>query len=66
MSAPIAYSLKGAADATGLSTSKIKAAIGSGRLRAKKSEVDPDGNPVGVWVIPAASLQAYIDGLADA
>lgn len=62
----ISYSLEGAADATGLSTSALKRAIKSGHLRAKKSATDADGEPTGVWVIPAASLQAYIDGLVDA
>lgn len=63
---PISYSLKGAAAATGLSPSAIERAIRSGHLRAKKSSKDADGNPTGVWVIPAASLQSYIDGLVDA
>lgn len=66
MSAPISYSLKGAAAATGLSASALERAIKSGHLRAKKSSTDADGNPTGVWVIPATSLQAYVDGLVDA
>lgn len=64
--APISYSLKGAAAATGLSSSALERAIKAGHLRAKKSATDPDGNPAGVWVIPATSLQAFIDGLVDA
>lgn len=63
---PLAYSLAGAVEASGLSKSTLERAIRAGRLRAKKSDVDADGNPAGVWVIPAASLQAFIDGLVDA
>lgn len=66
MSTPISYSLSGASAATGMSRSTLERAIHAGHLRAKKSSVDADGNPVGTWVIPAASLQAFVDGLVDA
>lgn len=66
MTTPISYSLKGAAEATGLSQSALDRAIKAGHLRAKKSSQDAEGNPTGVWIIPAASLVAYIDGLVDA
>lgn len=66
MNTPISYSLPGAVEATGLSRTTLMRAIGSGKLRAKKSGEDGDGNPVGHWVIPAAALQAFIDGLVDA
>lgn len=62
----LSYSLAGAVAATGLSRSTLERAIRSGRLRAKKSDTDEDGNPTGVWVIPAKSLRDYIDGLVDA
>lgn len=58
--------MAGAVAASGLSKSTLERAIRSGRLRAKKSDVDNDGNPCGVWVIPATSLAAYIDSMADA
>jgi hypothetical protein len=66
MTAPISYSLKGAAAATGLSPSTLERAIKAGRLRAKKSSEDADGNPVGTWVILASALKSYVDGLVDA
>lgn len=66
MTAPLSYSMPGAVEATGLSRSQLERAIRAGKLRAKKSSEDADGNPTGVWVIPAESLKAYIDGLVDA
>ena len=66
MTAPISYSMRDAVAATGLSRSTLERAIGTGALRAKKSGRDTDGNPAGVWVIPADSLRAFIDGLVDA
>lgn len=63
---PVSYSLAGAAAATGLSKSTLQRAIRAGRLRAKKSDADEDGNPVGVLVIPHADLQRFVDGLVDA
>lgn len=66
MTTPLSYSLLGAVEATGLSRATLMRAIGSGRLKAKKSSEDADGNPVGSWVIKADALQAFIDGLVDA
>lgn len=66
MTTPLSYSMAGAAAATGLSRSTLERAIKSGDLKAKKSAVDEDGYPCGVWVIPATALEAYIDGLVDA
>lgn len=63
---PISYSMPGAIAATGLSRATLERAIHDGRLKAKKSSTDADGNPAGVWVIPAKELQAFIDGLAAA
>lgn len=62
----LAYSMPGAVKATGLSRNTLMKAIGSGKLKAKKSDLDEYGNPVGVWVIPADALRDFIDGLADA
>ncbi|MFT3871576.1 MAG: hypothetical protein QM714_02850 [Nocardioides sp.] len=64
--APISYSLAGAALATGLSKATLDRAIKAGHLQAKKSSIDEDGNPVGSWVITADALRAYVDGLPDA
>lgn len=63
---PLSYSMAGAVAATGLSRSHLERAIHAGHLKAKKSGMDADGNPAGVWVLPAAALQDYIDGLVDA
>jgi len=62
----LAYNMAEAAAATGLSEKRIKRAIAAGELKAHKSGVDKDGNPVGVYVIPAKALEAWIDGLAVA
>lgn len=66
MTGPLSYSMPGAVAATGLSRSALERAIRTGALRAKKSSTDDDGNPTGVWVIPADSLKSFIDGLIDA
>lgn len=66
MSDVLSYSLPGAVKATGLSRRTLERAIASRQLKAKKSSVNADGDPVGVWVIPAEELKAYIDGLPDA
>lgn len=63
---PLAYSMAGAVEASGMSKSALERAIRDGRLKAKKSSVDEDGNPVGVWVIKRDALEAFIDGLVDA
>lgn len=63
---PLAYNMAGAVAASGMSRSALERAIRDGRLRAKKSSVDDDGNPVGNWIITAPALQAFIDGLVDA
>ena len=63
---PVSYSMAGAVAASGLSVASLKRAIKAGTLRAKKSAVDADGNPAGVWLITHAALAAYVDSLADA
>lgn len=62
----ISYNMAEAAEATGLSEKRIKRAIAAGELQAHKSGKDKDGNPVGIYVIPAKALEAWIDGLAVA
>lgn len=66
MSEPISYNLRGAAEATGLSPSTLERAIKAGRLRAKKSGKDEDGNPIGSYVITADELRSYVKSLVDA
>lgn len=64
--AVLSYSLPGAVLATGLSRRTLERAIATGKLRAKKSTVDANGDPAGVWVIPASALAKFIDELPDA
>lgn len=66
MTEPLSYTLRTAALATGLSKTHLVTAINAGKLRAKRSGEDDEGNPAGLYVIPADALQAYIDGLVDA
>lgn len=65
MTAPISYSIRTAAEATGLSQSHLKRVIGEGLLKAKRSS-ERDGEPVGKYVILARDLEAYIGELVDA
>lgn len=66
MTPPLSYTIKTAAEATGLTGSTISRAIKSGKLRAKRSSVAADGEPTGSYVILAADLQAWLEGLAAA
>jgi hypothetical protein len=66
MNAPISYSLKTAAAATGLSETYLKARIGDGTLKAKRSGENGDGEPAGKYVILARHLEAFIAELVDA
>lgn len=66
MTAPISYSMAGAVAATGLSRSTLERAIRTGQLKAKRTSKDDDDKPTGTWVLTAAALQAFIDGLVDA
>lgn len=66
MSAPIAYSIKGAAVATGLSETRIKQAIHAGELKSRRSSTDENGDPAGKYVIPHADLEAFVAGLVTA
>lgn len=64
----VSYSLKEASAATGLSRSYFDQKIRDGALKAKRS-AEPDeitGKSRGTYVIKAADLEAFIDGLADA
>jgi len=63
---PISYSLKTAAEATGLSESHLKRVIGDGLLRAKRTSIDGGDNPRGKYLILAADLEAYVGELVDA
>lgn len=62
----LAYSIAGAVVATGLSKSHLEREIRAGRLKAKKSGRDEDGEPTGKYVILAGDLEAYLSELVDA
>ena len=62
----LAFNTKEAAAATGLSEDTIKRAIRSGALKASKSSINADGDPTGRFVILAAELQAWLEGLEAA
>jgi hypothetical protein len=63
---PRAYSITGAIAATGLSKSHLMCAIRTGELKVKKSSRDEQGEPTGKFVILAAELDRYLEGLPDA
>lgn len=58
MTATVAYNVKDAAEATGLSVDVIKRAIKSGDLRATRPTVD--GRQITKDVIPAAELARWV------
>jgi hypothetical protein len=62
----LAYNLAEAAEATGMSKDVLRRAIRKGDLRASKSGVNEEGDPVGNYVILVAALQDYLDGLPAA
>jgi excisionase family DNA binding protein len=62
----LALTAQEAAVATGVSEKTITRAIKSGRLRAKRSSVDANGNPAGRYLILVAELQAWLDSLEAA
>ena len=74
MSLPrLALNAEEAALATGVSVDTIKAAIRSGRLRAKRSgqlkkdtNRGKEGDPAGRYLITVDALHEWIDGLVDA
>lgn len=62
----LAYTREEAAHLCGVSLDTIKRAIGSGRLRAKRSAVNEKGDPAGRYLITPQAIQDWIDGLEDA
>ena len=66
MTAPIAYSIKGAAGASGLSQTHLRSEIAAGRLPAKRSGVTEDGEPTGKYLIFASDLTDYLSHLESA
>lgn len=66
MNAPLSYTYKTAAQATGLSSKTIERAVKSRKLPAKRSSTASDGEPTGAVIILADDLQAWLKGLVDA
>ena len=67
MTIKLAYNKAEAAAACGVSIDTIVRAIHAGTLRAAKSSKHPEtGEPTGRYIILAADLQAWLDGLAAA
>lgn len=62
----LAFTIPEAAQSAGVTDKTIRTAINAGHLRAKRQSVDKNGDPCGKYLIPAASLEAWLDGLADA
>lgn len=62
----LSLSRQEAAAATGVSVDTIARAIRSGALRAKKSSVNKDGDPAGIFVIRVSDLEAWLEGMSDA
>lgn len=66
MSNPLSYSIKTAAADTGLSETRIKQAIHSGELKARRSATDENGDPAGKYVILRGDLESFVAGLVAA
>lgn len=62
----LSYSIAEAVEATGLSKSHLDREIRAGRLSARKSSISDEGEPTGKWIILAADLAAYVEGLPAA
>lgn len=66
MTPPLSYTLKTAAEATGLTTTTLSRAIKAGSLVAKRTSKAADGEPTGSYVILAADLKAWLEALVSA
>jgi len=57
---------KAAAKACGVSPDYITKAIKAGKLRAKRSGKNEDGDPVGKYLVSRVALEEWFSGLEDA
>lgn len=63
----LALTVTEAAEACGVTEKAIRAAIGTGHLRAKRqSRRTADGEGTGRLLVRVADLEAWLDSLADA
>lgn len=65
MSTALAFSVRTAVDATGLSKTHLIDAINRGDLKARRSSTNAKGEPQGKWVILADDLEAYLSSLPE-
>lgn len=61
----LAYSIRTAAESTGLSKTHLIDAIKAGELKTRRSSVDGSGEPQGKYVILAGDLQKYLAALPE-
>lgn len=66
MNEPISVDIKRAAELTGVGVDTITTAIKSGRLRAKRSGKDKNGDPAGKHLVSVAALRDWFEQLEDA
>lgn len=65
MNTALAFSIRTAVEATGLSKTHLTDAIHAGDLKARRSSRNDDDEPQGKWVILAADLEAYLASLPE-
>lgn len=65
MNVKLAFSVKEAAQATGLSASHIDRAVRAGHLKIRRTKKSDNGEVAGNRVILAADLEAYLAALPE-
>jgi hypothetical protein len=65
MNIKLAYSVKEAVAATGLSSTHLDTAIRQGLLKTRRTTQKDNGEVAGKRVILAADLQSYLDSLPE-
>ena len=66
MSEQLFMDRKAAAKACGGSVDLITKAIAAGKLRAKRTGKNADGDPVGKYLVSRSALEDWFSGLEDA
>ena len=61
----LAYSIKEAVEASGLSATHLDTAIRSGQLKARRTTLRENGAVAGKRLIRAADLRSYLDALPE-
>lgn len=65
MNVKLSFSVREAAEATGLSASSIDRAIRAGELRVRRTKKDKDDKVAGSRLILADDLRAYLQSLPE-